>query len=97
MSAHVLLNLLNKMKKRDKIQGLLSIISLFGNKFTKFIDKGAQGGQSHGQHDWVHGFPEPVRSFITFVVLSQISCDKVQKNPHIFLHKTVSKFLLGLL
>ena len=37
-----------------------------------------QGGQSRCQHDWVHGFPEPVKSFITFVVLSQISCGKVQ-------------------
>ena len=41
--------------------------------------------------------PEPVKSFITFEILSQISCDKVQKNPHIFLHKTVSKFFLDLL
>ena len=40
-----------------------------------------QGGQSCGQHDWVHGFLEPVKSFITFVILSQISCGKVQKNP----------------
>ena len=38
-----------------------------------------QGGQSRGQHDWVHGFPEPVKSFITFVILSQISCGKLQK------------------
>ena len=29
MSAHVLLNLLNKLGKRDKIRGLLSILSLF--------------------------------------------------------------------
>ena len=55
-----------------------------------------QDGQSRGQHDWVHGFPQPLKSFITFVILSQISCDKVQP-PHIFLHKNVSKFLLGLL
>ena len=34
-----------------------------------------QGGQSRGQHDWVHEFPEPVKSFIAFVTLSQISCD----------------------
>ena len=59
---------------------------------TQFV----QGGQSRGQHDWVHGFPEPVKSFITFEILSQISCGKVQKPLHIFLHKTVSKFLLGL-
>ena len=56
-----------------------------------------QGGQSRGQHDGVHGFPKPVKSSITFLILSQISCGKVQKKTHIFLHKTVSKFLLGLL
>ena len=50
-----------------------------------------QGGQSRGQHDWVHGFPEPVKSFITIVILSQISCGKVHKPPRIFLHKNVSK------
>ena len=43
------------------------------------------------------GFAELVKLFITFVILSQILCGKVQKNPHIFLHMTVSKFLLGLL
>ena len=48
--------------------------------------------QSRDQHNWVNGFPEPVKSFITFVILSQISCGKVQNPPHIFLHKTVSKF-----
>ena len=63
----------------------------------KILANLCQGGQSRGQHDWVHGFPEPVKSFITFVILSQFSCDKVQKPPHNFLHKTVSKFLLGLL
>ena len=35
MSVHVLLNLLNNARKRDKIQGLLSILSLFSNKFNK--------------------------------------------------------------
>ena len=29
MSAHVLLNLLNELRKRDKMQGLPSILSLF--------------------------------------------------------------------
>ena len=28
MSAHILLNLLNKLKKRDKMRGLQSILSL---------------------------------------------------------------------
>ena len=56
-----------------------------------------QGGQSGGQHDWVHGFPEPVKLFITFVILSQILCGKVQKKQLIFFCTRQSKFLLGLL
>ena len=36
MSAHVLLNLLNELRKRDKMQGLPSILSLFRNEFNKF-------------------------------------------------------------
>ena len=42
MSAHVLLNLLNKMRKRDKMRGLPSILSLFRNKFNKFNNTGAR-------------------------------------------------------
>ena len=42
MSAHVLLNLLNKLRKRDKLCGLPSILSLFRNKFDKFNNKGAR-------------------------------------------------------
>ena len=36
MSAHVLLNLLNELGKRDKMRGLSSILSLFRNEFDKF-------------------------------------------------------------
>ena len=36
MSANVLLNLLNKSGKRDKMRGLPSILSLFCNEFNKF-------------------------------------------------------------
>ena len=36
MSAHVLLNLLNSLGKRDKMRGLPSILSLFHNEFNKF-------------------------------------------------------------
>ena len=35
MSAHVLLNLLNELRKRDKIRDLPSILSLFRNEFNK--------------------------------------------------------------
>ena len=34
MSAHVLFNLLNELRKRDKMRG--SILSLFHNEFNKF-------------------------------------------------------------
>ena len=34
--AHVLLNLLNELGKRDKMRGLPSILSLFRNEFNKF-------------------------------------------------------------
>ena len=36
MSAHVLLNLLNKLGKRYKMRGLQSILSPFRNEFDKF-------------------------------------------------------------
>ena len=42
MSAHVLLNLLNKLRKRDIMRGLPSILTLFHNKFNKLNDTGAQ-------------------------------------------------------
>ena len=42
MSAHVLLNLINELRKRDKMRGLPSILSLFRNRFNKFNITGAQ-------------------------------------------------------
>ena len=41
MSALVLLNLLNELKKRDKMRGLPSILSLFSNEFIKYNNTGA--------------------------------------------------------
>ena len=35
MSAHALLNLLNKLRKSDKMRGLPSILPLFRNEFNK--------------------------------------------------------------
>ena len=37
MSAHVLLNLLNELEKRDKMLGLPSILSLFHTSLTNSI------------------------------------------------------------
>ena len=42
MSAHILSNLLNKLRKSDKMRGLLSIFSLFRNEFNKFNYIGAR-------------------------------------------------------
>ena len=42
MSARVLLNLLNELRKRDRLRGLPSILSLFRNKFNKFNNTSAQ-------------------------------------------------------
>ena len=42
MSAQVLLNLLNKLRKRDKMRGLPSILSLFHNEFKKLNNTGAR-------------------------------------------------------
>ena len=42
MTAHALLNLLNELRKRDKMQGLLSILSLFRDEFNKFNNTLAQ-------------------------------------------------------
>ena len=42
MSAHVLLNSLNELRKREKVRGLPSILSLFRNKFNEFNNIGAR-------------------------------------------------------
>ena len=36
MCVHVLLKLLNELRKRDKMRGSPSILSLFHNEFNKF-------------------------------------------------------------
>ena len=42
MSAHVLLNLLNELKTRDKMRGLPSILSLFRNEYNTCNTTGAR-------------------------------------------------------
>ena len=41
MSAHVLLNLLNELRKRDQMGGLPRILYFFRIKFNKFNNTGA--------------------------------------------------------
>ena len=38
----IFLNLLNELRKRDKMRGFPSILSLFRKKFNKFNNTGAQ-------------------------------------------------------
>ena len=42
MSDQVLLNLFNQLRKRDKMQGLPSILSTFRNEFNKPNNAGAR-------------------------------------------------------
>ena len=42
MSDHVLLNLLNVLRKNDKMQGMPSILSFFCDEFNKFNNTGAR-------------------------------------------------------
>ena len=42
MSAHVLLNSLNELGKRDKMRGLPSSLSLFRNELNTFNNTGAR-------------------------------------------------------
>ena len=42
ISAFVLLNLLNGLRKSDKMRGLARILSFFSNSFNKFNNTGAR-------------------------------------------------------
>ena len=42
MSAHVLLNLLNKLGKKIRCEALPSILSIFPNKFNKVNNSGTR-------------------------------------------------------
>ena len=42
MSANVLLNLLDELRKSDKMRGLPSILSLFRNELNKLDNKGVR-------------------------------------------------------
>ena len=45
-SAHVLLKLLNELRKKDKMRGLPSTLSLFRNAFNKFNNTGVRKSDS---------------------------------------------------
>ena len=45
---------------------------------VKYVNYLIQGCQSRGQHDWVHGYPESVKSLITFVILKVSKGSKIR-------------------
>ena len=51
MSAHVLLNVLNELGKRDKMRGLPSISSLFRNEFDEFNNTRARNVRFYLSYD----------------------------------------------
>ena len=75
MSAHVLLNLLNELGKRDQMRGLPSILSLFRNEFNKFNNTRAR------MLDSIHHMTNTLKShiwhkkhynFVTYVGLHNV-------------------------
>ena len=70
MSAHVLLNLLNELWKRDKMRGMLSILSLFLNKFNKFNNTRARMLDSiyHMTNTLKSHFCHHVRNVVMYVI-----------------------------
>ena len=79
MSAHVLLNLLNELGKRDKMRGLLSILSLFRDEFNKFNNTGVR------MLDYIYHTTLTLILFHIFRVKTgvTIKMNKQQKNPHL--------------
>ena len=65
MSAHVLLNLLNELGKRDKMRGLPSILSLFRNEFNKFDNTRARMLDS-----FYHTRKEPTQARKYFMIVN---------------------------
>ena len=51
MSAHVLLNLLNELRKRYKMRGLPSVLALFRNEFNKFNNTGGTNVRFYLSYD----------------------------------------------
>ena len=56
MRAHILLNLLNELGKRDKMRGLPSILSLFRNEFNKFNNTRARSLMLDSIYHMTSGF-----------------------------------------
>ena len=68
MSAHVLLYLLDKLGKSDKMQGLPSILLLFHKEFNKFNNTGAR------MLDSIYHMTSKLLKNLIFVVKTSILC-----------------------
>ena len=85
MSAHVLLNLLNELGKRDKMRGLPSILSLFCNEFNKFNNTRAR------MLDSIYHMTNTLKSHFrrkNVIILSL--CTQHCNGPHNVFHKSIN-------
>ena len=69
MSAYVLLNLSNELRKNDKMRGLPSILSLFRNKFNQFNNTGMLDSIHHMMKITFWGWK--YQDFVIFYVMLQ--------------------------
>ena len=91
MSAHVLLNLLNELGKRDKMRGLPSILFLFRNQFNKFNNTRAR------MLDSIYHMTNTLKSHfwrknIIFLSLCTQRCYGRQRFPYIYKPLVVYRF-----
>ena len=91
MSAHVLLNLLNELWKRDKMRGLPSILFLFRNEFNKFNNTRAR------MLDSIYHMTNTLKSHfwrknVIFLSLCTQRCYGRQRFPYIYKPLVVNRF-----
>ena len=91
MSAHVLLNLLNELGKRDKMRGLPSILSFFRNEFNKFNNTRARMLDSiyHMMRNARFG---PLTLLMTLRVIDVKSDDKITRLLYVSVHDANIRF-----
>ena len=80
MSAHVSLNLLNKLRRGDKMLGLPSISSLFRSDFNKFNKSRAQILDSIYHMTLSHFWRKKVIMYATLLLTSFHTCKVTRKS-----------------
>ena len=87
MSAHVLLNLFSELRKKDKMRGLPSTLSLFRNKFYKFNNTRAR------MLDSIYHMTNTLKSHfwrINVIILSLCLCTQCCYGSHNVSRKSIN-------